>query len=136
MTLSEQTSSESAPTAPDHARPASASDFDLSHEVAALRRGPQYAATGHAAKTLFRRPALRVVLIALGRHEELKEHRTSQPVLIQTLDGTIRVALPERAVEPGVGGLVVVESGVAHDVIALTDSAFLVSMPWSEQSDS
>ena len=33
------------------------------------------------------------------------------------------------------GGLLVIEPGVMHDVRALADSAFLLSMPWSEHAE-
>lgn len=135
MPLFEQSSSELTPTAPEYPRPPSAHDSDLLELAAELTRGVQYETTGHAARTVYRSPDLRVVLIVLRRRAELKEHSTGQPVSILTLTGSIRVALPERAIEQGVGGFVVIESGVAHDVTALADSAFLVSMPWSDQSD-
>jgi quercetin dioxygenase-like cupin family protein len=135
MTVPELASTDLEPTSPAHGRPASAGDFDLAHEVAVLRRGEQYETTGHAARTLFKRAELRVVLIVLRHEAEMKEHRTNQPVSLQTLAGCIRVALPERAIEQPVGGLIVIESNVVHDVIALEDSAFLLTMPWSEQTE-
>jgi quercetin dioxygenase-like cupin family protein len=124
-----------APTSPAHGRPASAGDFDLPHEIAVLKRGEQYETDGQAARTLFKRAELRVVLLVLRNGAEMKEHRTNQPVSLQTLTGRIRVSLPERAIEQPVGGLILIESGVAHDVVALEDSAFLLTMPWSEQTE-
>lgn len=135
MTVSELASTDVEPTSPAHGRPASAGDFDLAHEIALLKRGEQYATTGHAARTLFKRAELRIVLIVLRRDAEMKEHRTNQPVAIQALMGSIRVALPERALELPAGGLVVVESDVVHDVLALEDTALLLSMPWSAETD-
>lgn len=135
MTVPELVSTDVEPTSPAHGRPASAGDFDLAHEIEVLKRGDQYETTGHAARTLFKRAELRVVLIVLRHDAEMKEHRTNQPVSIQTLMGCIRVALPERAIEQPVGGLIVIESGVVHDVIALADSAFLLTVPWSDHTD-
>lgn len=133
--ISQDLVSDTAPTSPAHGRPASAGDFELNHEIEVLKSGTQYATTGQAARTLFKRPELRVVLIVLRANSDLKEHRTNQPVSIQTLTGAIRVTLPERAIEQAVGGLIVIESGVVHDVIALEDSAFLLSMPWSDHAE-
>lgn len=127
--------SDDAPTAPGHGRPASAGSFALSQEIDGLRNGPQYRTSGHAARTLFKRPELRVVLIVLRRNAELKQHRTNQPVTIQTLMGRIGVALPDGGLVQDIGGLLVIEPGVAHDVRALTDSAFLLSIPWSEHAE-
>ena len=127
-------SEDTAKTAPTHGIPEAAWSFELYREIEALRNGSQYQTTGHAARTLFKSPALRVVLIVLRRDAELKEHRTNQPVSLQVLEGAIRVALPKRTIEPGVGGLVLIEPSVMHDVIALADSAFVLSMPWSEHT--
>ena len=126
---------ELAQSAPAAERPASAGHFELLQEIQDLRNGQQYLATGHAARTLVKRPELRVVLIVLQRHAELKAHRTNQPVSIQTLVGRIRVALPGRSLEQFAGGLLVLEPGETHDVGAVTDSAFLLSMPWSNRAE-
>jgi quercetin dioxygenase-like cupin family protein len=131
MTPLETVSRHNAPSGSPHGEPPSARHFDLVLEIDELKARQQYVTTGHAARTLVKRPELRIVLIVLRRGAELKEHRTNQPVSVQTLMGRIRIALPGRAVEPIVGGLVVIEPGVAHDVSALADSAFLISIPWS-----
>jgi quercetin dioxygenase-like cupin family protein len=133
MTRLDSVSEGTAPTAPAHERPPPAGHFDLVHEIDALRKGHQYKSTGHAAETLVKCPELRIVLIVLRRDAELKEHRTNQPVSIHLLSGRIRVALPEY--EETVEGLLVIEPGVMHDVTAVTDSAFLLTMPWSEHTE-
>lgn len=127
--------SDDAPTAPGHGRPAPAGSFALIQEIDGLRNAPQYRDSGHAARTLFKCPELRIVLIVLRRDAELKEHRTNQPVSIHTLMGRIGVALPGGGMVQDIGGLMVIEPGVVHDVRALTDSAFLLSIPWSEHSE-
>lgn len=127
--------SDDEPTAPGHGRPAPAGSFVLIQEIDGLRNAPQYRTSGHAARTLFKRPELRVVLIVLRRNAELKEHKTNQPVSIQTLMGRIGVALPDGGIVQDIGGLMVIEPGVMHDIRALSDSAFLLSMPWSEHAE-
>lgn len=133
MTRLESASEGTGRSAPAHARPAPASHFDLIQAIDELRSGHQYKRAGHAARTLVKCPELRIVLIVLRRDAQLKEHRTNQPVSIHLLSGRIRVALPEY--EETVGGLLVIEPGVAHDVSAVTDSAFLLTMPWSEHAE-
>jgi len=130
-----ETAFEDEPTAPGHERPASACKFTLIQEIDELRDATQYRTTGHVARTSCKRPELRVVLIVLRRDAELKAHRANQPVSIQTLMGRIVVALPDGSMVQDIGGLMVIEPGVVHDVRALTDSAFLLSMPWSEHAE-
>jgi quercetin dioxygenase-like cupin family protein len=133
MTRLESVPDGSQRSAPAHARPAPASHFDLVQIINELRSDNQYERTGHAARTLVKYPELRLVLIVLRRDTELKEHRTNQPVSIHLLSGCIRVALPDD--EETVGGLLVIEPGVAHHVSAVTDSAFLLTMPWPEHTE-
>lgn len=130
-----ETTSDNEATAPRHGRPASAGSFALIQEIDGLRNAPQYRDNGHAARTLFKCPELRVVLIVLRREAELKDHRTNQPVSIQTLMGRIGVTLPDGSMVQDIGALMVIETGVVHDVRALTDSAFLLSIPWSEHAE-
>ena len=134
MTSLATVSDEMVKTAPTHGIPEAAWCVDLPREVEALKHGSQYRTTGHAARTLFKSPQLRIVLIVLRRNAEMKEHRTNEPVSLQILEGEIRVAVPKRTMEPVVGGLILIEAGVAHDIIALADSAFVLSMPWSDHS--
>ena len=128
-------SADTAKTDPTHPIPESAQSFELVTAIKLLKDGAQFRATGHAARTLFKSPSLRIVLIVLRRDEELKEHKTNAPAALHVLEGSIRVALPDRSVEPVTGSLVVIEPGVPHDVIALSDSAFILSMPWGGQKD-
>ena len=134
MTSLATASSDTADTAPTHVIPEAAWCFELLREAEALKNGSQYRTTGHAARTLFKSPQLRIVLIVLRRHAELKEHKTNEPVSLQVLEGTLRVALPKRTVEPVAGALVVMEPSVMHDIIALADSAFVLSMPRSDHT--
>lgn len=95
---------------------------------------PQYETTGHTARTLIKGPAFRATLIVLKRCAELKEHRLSEPEAIPNVLGTIRVTVYGAATEHGAAPLIVLEPGVARDIRALKDCAFLVSIPWSDHS--
>jgi dTDP-4-dehydrorhamnose 3,5-epimerase-like enzyme len=49
--------------------------------------------------------------------------------------GRIGVTLPDGGMVQDIGGLMVIEPGVMHDIKALSDSAFLLSIPWSEHDE-
>ncbi len=110
--------------------PAREGTFDLPRQIDLLRASVQYRDHGHAARTLVKTPTLRIVLVALARDKRLAEHCIREPVSIQVLSGRIRVDLPEHAVDHGPGRLMSLDPGVRHDVRALTNAAFLLTIPW------
>jgi quercetin dioxygenase-like cupin family protein len=120
-------------TTPIHAGPAVGSVFNLFHEIDELCGSAQYTTGGHAARTLVRLPTFRVVLFVLRRHTEFKQHHTAQPIMLQMLTGRIRITLPARWIEQAAGEMLVMQPGLTHDITAMFDSAFLLSMPWSDR---
>jgi quercetin dioxygenase-like cupin family protein len=61
---------------------------------------------------------------------EMKEHHADARISIQTLQGRVRLQLSDQAIELGTGELMCLESGIHHDVKALEESAFLITVPW------
>jgi quercetin dioxygenase-like cupin family protein len=61
---------------------------------------------------------------------EMKEHHADARISIQTIQGRISLQLPDQAVELGSGELMCLESGIHHDVTALEESAFLITVSW------
>lgn len=110
--------------------PARDGTFDLPREIDTLRASAQYRAHGHAARTLIKAPTLRIVLVALRRGRKLAEHRVAEPVSIQVLSGRVRVDLCKWPIDHGAGRLMSIESGLPRDMEALTDAAFLLTLPW------
>jgi quercetin dioxygenase-like cupin family protein len=116
-----------------HALAGAALNFDLAAEAEALTRESSWQANGHNAKTLVKHPDFRVVLIALRTGGRMEEHKTDQCVTIQVLSGSLRVHLPDSTVDLGSGALLALEQTVLHDVEALGDSVFLLSLGWSRR---
>jgi len=106
--------------------------FDLAAEAEALKGEPTWQQSGHNAKTLVKHADVRVVLIALREGARMQEHKTDQCVTIHTLSGSLRIHLPERTLDLSPGALLALEQTVLHDVEALADSVFLLSLGWSK----
>jgi quercetin dioxygenase-like cupin family protein len=113
--------------------PARDGSFDLLRQIDSLRASAEYRDHGHAAHTLIKTPTLRIVLVALARGKKLAEHSVAEPVSIQVLGGRIRIDLPGCPVDHGTGRLMSLERDVPHDVQALTDAAFLMTLPWAPE---
>lgn len=103
--------------------------FDLYSEVRRLEAEQPWQA-GHTANTIVKYPDLRIVLVALKAGAQLLPHRTMGRISIQCLAGKIRVHLPERSIEVAAGKLLTLDSEVSHDITAISDSSFLLTIAW------
>lgn len=50
------------------------------------------------------------------------------------LTGRIRITLREKWMEQAATEMLLLEPGLKHDITTMVDSAFLLSMPWSERA--
>lgn len=106
--------------------------FCLPEEIKALAQEEPTQRPGRNAKTLVKNPHLRIVLIVLKKGVRMTQHKAAGPISIQTIAGRIKLSLPEQDVELPAGHLLVLERALPHDVEALRDSAFLLSIAWPE----
>ncbi len=108
--------------------------FDLPHELARLQTEDTYARTGHNARTLAKYPDTRVVLTALKAASRVRTHETDERIAIQVMVGRVRLWLPFGTKEEiGEGGFAVLDRGIAHELEAVEDSAFLLTVTWPRQ---
>jgi quercetin dioxygenase-like cupin family protein len=114
-----------------HAQPMAASylEFDLARELEQLHDEPDWKA-GHNARTLVTHDDVRVVLIALKAQARIPEHKTDGRISIQTVRGHVRVRAAGRTFDLPAGRLLVLDRALRHDVEALEDSAFLLTIAW------
>ena len=103
--------------------------FDLNQEIAdAANRKPWPA--GHYARTLFKKRDFRVVLISMEPGAHMKEHHTDGTISLQVLKGKLRMNIGGKAHELAAGSLFPLAASIRHDVEALDDSAFLLTISW------
>ena len=104
--------------------------FDLGAVDSELRAEDAYQREGHTARTLVRSPDLRIVLVVMKAGARIAEHRANETVSVHTLSGHVRLGLPDKAADLVAGQLLVLERGQRHDVEAIRDSAFLLTLGW------
>ena len=100
--------------------------LDLEEETRALRASPS--PSGHLAKTLVHAPDMRLVLMTLDRGHSISPHHASSSLTIQTLAGRVIVSLLESSFDLGPGQVLAIERGVSHGLIAIDDSAILLTI--------
>ncbi len=102
--------------------------FSLRDEIAKIKAGPQWAASGKTAITLARSDRLRIVLALLGRGKSLEEHAAEGAITVNVVEGAIRFITPDERVELSAGALLSLHGGIRHSVEALEDSAFVITL--------
>jgi quercetin dioxygenase-like cupin family protein len=108
--------------------------FDLSRQIKELRR-ETYWQGGRNSRTLARFDDLRIVLTAIQANTTIHEHRSAGRISLQTIEGHLRMHAGGRAFDLPAGKVIVLDPGVPHDVHAMEDSAFLLTIAWPGGSE-
>ncbi len=104
-------------------------EFELQAEIEKLRREPAYE-SGRNAKTMVKYDDFRVVLTAIKGGTRIHDHHSAGRISVQTVAGHIRMRALDRVFDLSQGRLLVLDRAVQHDVEALEDSAFLLTVAW------
>jgi len=92
--------------------------------------------TGRSSETIVKYPEFRIVLIRMKLGSYMSHHRADGPISVHAVLGKIRVHLPDdRMEELKPGDLLALERCLEHDVEALEESAFLLTIAWPEGTD-
>ena len=110
--------------------------FDLARELDQLHRDESWHhPAGRSSKTLVKYPDLRILLIAMKANTRMHEHVAAGRISVQSLHGHIRLHLSARIVDLPAGHLLAIDHCVPHDVEAVEDSDFLLTIAWPESID-
>jgi len=105
--------------------------FNLGEELRQLRaESPWQRGTGRSSKTLVKYPDFHVVLVLMKANTRMNKHHVDGRFSIHALQGKIRIRLPEELIEVSTGELVALDYGIPHEVQALEESAFLLTISW------
>ncbi len=123
------------PLTRSHRQPSTIPDgmvgFDLAKETEILRSEPEWA-SGRNAKTLVKFPDFRIVLVVLKAGVVIHEHRTAGRISVQTLAGRIRMHVHEQTLDLPHGSVLILDHAVKHDIEAVEESAFLLTIAWDK----
>ena len=109
--------------------------FDLSTQIAELRRDESYLRSGRVGRTLVKSGSLRLTLTVVAREVEIGTHHATSPMTLQTVEGRLRYRVGEDEFEIGEGEVLFFGPGHAQDIRALEDTALLLTIS-SEGSES
>ena len=107
---------------------------NICSELQKLKAAPSWQReSGRSSETLVKYEEFRIVLVRMKHGSYMSHHRAEGPLSIQAIQGKIRVHLPEdhmEELEPG--DLLTLDRCMEHDVEALEESAFLLTIAWPE----
>lgn len=102
--------------------------FDIPAEIAQMRASEQWKASRRGAKTLAKNSDVRMVLVGLSAGLAIHEHRAEGPITVSIAEGKIRFKVGgEERILPR-GTILTLGSGITHELEALEDSAFVVTV--------
>jgi quercetin dioxygenase-like cupin family protein len=104
-------------------------ELDLERELDELQRETAWA-TGRNARTLVKFDDLRVVLTAMKAGARIPAHQTQGRISIEGVRGRIRIRAEGRTFDLRPGSLLALDHGVSHEVEAIEDGAFLLTIAW------
>jgi quercetin dioxygenase-like cupin family protein len=87
-------------------------------EIERLADAVAYDPDRRASTVAFAAEGVRAVVFAFSAGQELAEHRAPAPILLQALEGELRIAAEGREVVLRPGGILHLEPGVPHSVAA------------------
>lgn len=106
-------------------------EFDLTQEISESEQKKPWA-SGHFAKTLFKKSDFRMVLISMERAAVLKEHHADGTISVHVLKGRIRLSIHGKAHELRTNQVLTLGASIKHEVEAFEDSAFLLTISWPD----
>jgi quercetin dioxygenase-like cupin family protein len=125
QTMTQETSTGQATASNDTAQ------FAIIEELSTYEESRPWA-QGHFAKTLFKRPDFRILLVSMDRGSKLHEHHADGTISVHVLKGALRVRVSGQVRDIAVSSILAIGSTLEHDVEALEDSAFLLTMSWPD----
>jgi quercetin dioxygenase-like cupin family protein len=100
---------------------------DLGVEIARLQKentGP----SGRSSKTLVNYPDFRVVLMVMRSNAKFAVHKSAGRISVAVLEGHVQSHILGRLVDLPAGHVLALDREVLHDVEALEESAFLLTI--------
>jgi quercetin dioxygenase-like cupin family protein len=110
---------------------------NIGSELQKLKRAPSWEReSGRSSETLVKYDEFRIVLVRMKPGSYMSHHRAEGPISIQAIQGKIRVHLPDDRVEElEPGDLLTLDRCLEHDVEAVEESAFLLTIAWPETAN-
>lgn len=107
--------------------------LELSTEIEQLNKTKPWA-KGYVSKVLLKTSDLRLVLLAMQAGSRMPQHHSEGRIAVHCLRGSIRLQLASEARDLREHDVLALDRKVEHDVQAIEDSVFLLTLVLPQQS--
>jgi quercetin dioxygenase-like cupin family protein len=121
---------EATPLRPEGDRPLDAPmiDMDLNAFKIQIKREKPWLEGDRNAITIFKTNVMRIVLVALHKGTEMKQHSTNGVISVQVLEGHISFRTGMQTADLKVGQMIALHAQIPHSVYAHEESLFLLTL--------
>ena len=109
-------------------------EFDLKQAALELATEQSVTTRGHRQKTLYRHDRVTIALFLFEAGSSLPTHTAAGTVTINVLEGRLSVSTADEQHDLSAGRLLVLASGVPHDVVALERTTMLLQVHLDESA--
>ena len=102
--------------------------FDIDRHLKQLRTEQQWRVGDRNAITLVKNHELCIVLISLHQGARMEQHEISGPLTLQVIEGSLRFLVHDETYDLGPHSLLSLDKEIVHDVVALEDCSFLLTI--------
>lgn len=102
--------------------------FDIPTLLAQIKRENTWQKGKRNAMTLLKDQGLRVVLVAMHAGKAISSHQAESPMSVQVVAGRLKFNTDSESVTLKKGQVLALQAGIRHDVEALEESAFLLTL--------
>jgi quercetin dioxygenase-like cupin family protein len=102
--------------------------MDIPDFIKKIKKEPAWENKDRNAMTVYKTDGMRIVLIALHKDAELKRHVAEGIISVHVLDGKIEFTTDDSSVELEEGQILALHKGLYHQVKAIKESVFLLTI--------
>lgn len=103
-------------------------EMNLNDVILQIKNETTWAESDKNSITLFKSETMRIVLIGLHEHAELKPHKANGVISVQVIQGKIEFTAEQQNTHLEVGQMIALQENIIHSVKALTESFFLLTL--------
>jgi quercetin dioxygenase-like cupin family protein len=104
-------------------------------EIASLYQDLEYKDDKPVIKVLFETSFTKEIRIAMKQGTQMKEHKTSFPIVVQIVEGKIDFGVQDQIKNLVKGDLIALEANIPHNLNALEDSIVRLTLTKNDEAD-